>query len=94
MDINQAEAEQILSLATFAENESCANTDELALAKRVIEHFKLEGHERLLEAHVKHQQWDAERKAAPPPETLDLSLAASVPGVWPPATGQKEIVQW
>ena len=90
MNITKDDAQAILSLTSFAENESCANLDELTLAKRVIEHFQIDGYGQLLEAQAKHERWDAERKAAPPPATLDLALAASVPGVWPPATGKIE----
>jgi hypothetical protein len=87
MNISTYDAERILRLIDIAENESLADNEDLRLAIHVMrefpEHYQ-QRYEELLNRPTPVQP------PGPTPVMLDLELAASVPGVWPAASGRVE----
>jgi len=92
MNINNEEASRILRLISFADKESMADNEDLRFGLRLMDAFP--------DQDYPNQREDFERTlnyVPPPPRTpemLDLSVALVIPGLWPPAAGEKELNQW
>lgn len=92
MNIDNEEASRILRLIAFADKESMAENEDLRFALRLMSAFPNQEYGSYREDFERSLNYVPSPPR--PPDMLDLSVAAVVPGLWPQATGEKENIRW